>query len=254
MSISRPTLAIASLGAASLLALQLANAADPDRLAELKATLLERYPTAGIVDVRPAAAPNLFEVFAGTQLVYTDAKGDFLIMGPLYETRSKRDLTAERLAERTRIDFRKLPFDRAIKLVSGKGTREIAVFSDPDCPYCRQLEKDLAAVPDLTVFVFPFPLESLHPGSTARARAIWCSADRGKAWRQWLIDQVEPTPQAKCAPDPIDELQAYGKGLYINSTPTLYDVSGRRILGAPNREQLEALLQPPAATPSAAAR
>jgi thiol:disulfide interchange protein DsbC len=247
------TAAASSLLAALLSTAVMADAdADSKTLATIQQTIESRYPGLSIVDVRPAPLPGLYEVFTGTDIVYADKTGDHLIAGHLVETRTRKDLSAEAVDARNAIDFETLPFDRAIPIIKGKGTRRMAIFADPDCPYCQKLEKELESVQDVTAYVFLYPLADLHPKALERSKAIWCSQDRTAAWNGWLVKQIEPQAEA-CSGDPIAELAALGKSLRITSTPTMFFESGKRVAGAPSASQLETLLtnNAPASKPKA---
>jgi thiol:disulfide interchange protein DsbC len=206
--------------------------------ATIKKTLESRYPGAHILGVQPAAIPGLYEVFMEGQIVYVDASADYLLMGPLVDTQTRANLTEARLNDLGRIDFRTLPLNRAIKVVKGNGSRVFAVFSDPDCPFCLELEKTLLSVNDVTMYVFLYPIASLHPQAPAKAHTIWCAKDRAAAWSQWMHEKKLPAA-ATCAGDPIDELQQLGNRLSINSTPTLFFANGRRVAGAIPAQELE---------------
>ena len=199
--------------------------------ATLKQTIESRFPGSHVLDVQPATISGLYEVFMGDQIVYSDATGDHLIVGSILDTRTKENLTQARLNEYGKIDFSSLPLQRAIKIVKGNGSRKFAVFSDPDCPYCQQLEKTLLSVNDTTMYVFLFPIAGLHPQAPMKAHAIWCAPDHSAAWNQWMHEKIMP-PAKTCAGDPIDALQKLGDELHINSTPTLFFADGSRVAGA----------------------
>jgi thiol:disulfide interchange protein DsbC len=213
-------------------------ASSPDVATTLKQTIEARFPGAHVLDVRPSAVPGLYELFMGDQIVYADAAGDYLIVGSMLDTQTKQNLTEARLNDHGKIDFSVLPLERAIKIVKGNGSRRFAVFSDPDCPFCQELEKTLLSVTDITMYVFLYPIASLHPQAPAKAHAIWCAADRQQAWTQWMHEKKLP-PAKACSGDPIDALQKLGDTLHINSTPTLFFVDGRRVAGAIPASQLE---------------
>jgi thiol:disulfide interchange protein DsbC len=219
-------------------------AAKPDAAATIRHNIESRFPGAHILDVRPSAIPGLYELFMGDQIVYSDAAGDYLIVGSMVDTQTKQNLTEARLNDHGKIDFSVLPLDRAIKIVKGNGSRKFAVFSDPDCPFCQQLEKSLLPVTDITMYVFLYPIASLHPQAPAKAHAIWCAADRSQAWTQWMHEKKLP-PAKTCSGDPIDALQKLGDTLHINSTPTLFFADGRRVAGAITTAELEKLLTVP---------
>jgi thiol:disulfide interchange protein DsbC len=213
-------------------------ATSQDVAANIKRTIESRYPGAHVLDVRPAAIPGLYEVFLGDQIVYTDPAGDYLIVGSMIDTQTHQNLTEARLNDRGKIDFKTLPLNQAIKVVKGNGSRVFAVFSDPDCPFCQQLEKSLLSVTDITMYVFLFPIASLHPQAPAKAHAIWCAPDRAQAWSDWMHEKKLP-PAKACSGDPIDSLQKLGDTLHINSTPTLFFANGSRTAGAMPAAELE---------------
>jgi thiol:disulfide interchange protein DsbC len=222
--------------------------------AAIKQTLQARFKDVQIVDVRPSPVAGLYEVFTGNGIAYADATGNYLLVGQLLDTRTRKDLTAERLNERNAVAFDTLPLAQAIKVVKGNGKRRMAVFSDPDCPYCKQLEKTLASVTDVTVYTFLYPIADLHPDAPKKAHDIWCAKERGEVWTQWM--QTGKTFEAaadSCKSDPIESLQALGKKLHVNSTPTLFFASGKRAAGALAAPELEQMLNAPAAPPKAAA-
>lgn len=84
-------------------------------------------------------------------------------------------MTEERIAELGKIDVKSLPLNQAIKYVKGKGERTLYIFSDPDCPYCQRLEQNMVGVDNVTVYIFLYPLTSLHPNAEKVSNQIWCS-------------------------------------------------------------------------------
>jgi thiol:disulfide interchange protein DsbC len=218
-----------------------ALAGTPDTATTIKQTIESRFPGAHVLDVQPSAMPGLYEIFMGDQIVYSDAAADYIVMGPMVDAQTHTNLTEARLNDRGKIDFSSLPLNRAIKIVKGNGSRQFAVFSDPDCPFCQELEKSLLSVTDVTMYVFLFPIASLHPQAPARAHAIWCAKDRSQAWNDWMHDRKVP-PAASCSGDPIDALQKLGDTLHINSTPTIFFANGKRQAGALSAKDLESAL------------
>jgi thiol:disulfide interchange protein DsbC len=215
--------------------------------------LLERlqslYPSTRISAVHPTTWPGVFEVAMGANLAYVDATGRYFLFGHLYDMRQQRDLTAERKDAMARIDFGSLPLADALTEVRGKGTRTLAIFSDPDCPYCRRLETELRGLDDITIHTFLMPLASLHPGAHAKAVSVWCATDRLATWQALMLRDALP-PQADC-PHPVDRNIALGEQLGINGTPTLIAGDGRVLAGAASREQIESWLSSPSTSAGA---
>jgi hypothetical protein len=78
--------------------------------ANLKKTLAERIPQLDKIDeIRPTPMQGLYEVRIGTDLFYTDAKGNYLIQGELIDTKARRNLTEDRITKLTAVDFKDLP-------------------------------------------------------------------------------------------------------------------------------------------------
>jgi len=222
--------------------------------ARIKATLEQRYPNTTIEAVHASTTiAGWYEVVTATDIAYSDAKAELLLVGSLTDTRSKENLSARRWEQLHAIDFKSLPFDRAIKVVKGDGSRKLAVFADPDCPYCRKLEQELQGFPNLTVYIFLFPIAELHPDANRHAEQIWCAADAATSWASWVLEQKAPV-EAKCASTPIAELAALGARLKITGTPTMFTVDGNRVVGAIDKDELERrLTEASAATRVAAA-
>jgi hypothetical protein len=152
----------------------------------MTARLKQMYPATRIERVDPSEIPALYEVVMGQNVAYTDASGRYFVFGHLFDMQTQRDLTAERLEKQQRVAFSELPFADAIKTVRGNGERVLAVFSDPDCPYCQRLESELEKLDNLTLYTFAYPLESLHPEAKDKAVSVWCAPDRARAWAELM--------------------------------------------------------------------
>jgi thiol:disulfide interchange protein DsbC len=215
--------------------------------ASIRAEFLKKYPQANVESITKTPYLGLYEMLVDGEVIYTDADFNYLIVGSIIETKTKTNLTDARQREiedkklkALAFPFDQLPFDLAIKKVKGDGSRKVAVFSDPDCPFCRRLEKDLEKVTDVTIYIFLFPIEQLHPKAPEMSRAIWCSPDRVKAWDEYMLKGIAPK-SAKCD-NPVDKLVAYGQSKKINGTPTIFFADGKRIPGAIPAERFQELL------------
>lgn len=223
-----------------LLALSFTQSALSDE-SVVRKNLQNKFPGAEIQSVAKTPINGLYEVVLEGQMLYADEKADYVLVGNLVEVKTQRNLTAERMRDLFKVNFDALPFDKAIKVVKGNGKRRIAVFSDPDCPFCRKLEKDLEGVDNVTIYTFLYPIEGLHPDATAKAKAIWCAPDRAKAWSDMMLRNTLPKNNGKCK-NPVDEIVALGQKLRISGTPTIIFSDGRVVPGAVPPEQLEKLM------------
>lgn len=225
---------------------------NPEIAATIKKTLDSRFPGTTVTGVEPSPLPGLYEVYVGGKIYYSDASADHVVVGgSIIDTRTKTDLTDARLQELGTIDFKSLPFDKAIKIVHGNGSRQLAAFEDPDCPFCQKLEQELATIKDTTVYVFLFPIDTLHPQASKHAHEIWCAPDRAAAWTSWLTQRkAPPAASGSCQKDPTGELAKLGDKLFIDGTPTMFLANGHRVGGAIPTDQLEKLLVASSGPPS----
>jgi thiol:disulfide interchange protein DsbC len=213
--------------------------------AQIRKTLEPKLGGAKIEGVQPAPVSGLWEVRVrtdrGLRILYTDAAAVYVIDGSIHDLRTNRDLTEERLRKLNAIKFESLPLDLAVKVQRGNGKRVLAMFSDPYCPACRNFERVLAQTDDITIYVFMYPV--IRPENVDHSRAVWCSADRAKAW---LDLAAAPRPKVPDAPsscaNPVDRLLELGQKLGVNSTPTLFFANGERMAGGLRSEDLKEML------------
>ena len=208
--------------------------------AQIRRVLEAKLGGAKIEGIQPAPMPGLYEVRfrgpSGVQVVYTDANASYIVSGKIYglfgdlvaRARTDRDLTEERLRKLNAIRFDSLPLEQAVKVQRGNGTRVLAMFSDPYCPACKQFEQTLQQLDDITIYVFMYPV--IRPELSEQSKAVWCSPDRSKAWLDLALRGNRPSANSACE-SPVDKNLALGRGLGVNSTPTLIFVNGERVAG-----------------------
>ena len=238
-------LAIAALGLAAFV-----GAAHADDAAIRKA-LEPKLGGVRIDAILPTPIPGLFEIQFrtpdGVQVIYSDSTGNYAIQGNMYDFRSDRNLTEEKLRKLNVVKFDSLPLDLAVKIQRGNGKRVMAMFSDPYCPYCQQFEKTLQQIDDVTIYVFMYPI--IRPQNADHSKAVWCSPDRAKAWLDLALHTKRPAAAATCD-NPVDKVLELGRSLRINSTPTLILANGERIAGGLPLADMRDLLDQASAAPA----
>jgi thiol:disulfide interchange protein DsbC len=197
-----------------------------------RVTSVSATPYAGIYEV----------VINNSQIGYTDAKGQVFIAGNMFDFKTSANLSERRLEELRRVDFSKLPLDKAIVKVKGNGARKLAVFSDPDCPFCKRLEPELEKLENVTIYTFLYPLTGLHPDAMRKATLVWCSADRVQAWDDLMLRGKLPEGGNLSCATPILEIIDLAKTLGINGTPGIVFADGQMVPGMLPLEQIEARL------------
>jgi len=231
------TIRQAALGALLVAAVFAAGAQDLDKI---RKNLQEHLPKLGKVDeVTKTPMPGVFEVRIGMDLFYTDAEGNYIIQGEMIDARQQRNLTEERQDKLLAIPFNQLPLKDAFMLIRGNGKRRIAVFEDPNCPYCKRFEQDLQKVNNVTIYWFLYPI--LGPDSTDKSRNLWCSKDKAGAWLDWML-RGKPAPEANCDTAAVARNVEFGRKYKVTGTPTMILEDGRRVPGAVPASEVEKLL------------
>lgn len=205
---------------------------------EIRQSLQNNLPGINSID-RISKAPylGLYEVVIGNQLLYTDAEGRYLIDGSIIDLKTRDNLSELRRRELFAIDFSKLPLDLAVKRVKGNGKRKLAIFEDPQCGFCKKLEKELAQVDDVTLYYFLYPM---FKGSDEMVRNTLCSKDPLKTRTELMLNGTRP-PAKKCNTR-TDEVVALARKLDVNGTPHLIFGDGIQISGFLVAGELEKLL------------
>jgi thiol:disulfide interchange protein DsbC len=210
--------------------------------ATIKKNVEPRLGGAKIESIKETPYGGLYELRVAGDILYTDKKGDYLIIGHVYDAKTTRDLTRERIDDINKIKFSDLPLDSAIKQVKGDGKRVIAVFEDPNCGYCKRLRQTtLKDLNNVTIYTFMYNI--LSEDSFVKSKNIWCSPDRSKAWDEWMISgKAAPVAAASCQ-TPNDKVLALGQKLKIQGTPAIFFADGSRIPGAVDQATLEKKLE-----------
>lgn len=225
--------------AALTLACGFAAPAQADEAAIRKA-IAERLPDFPKIDeVTKTPIPGLYEIRFGADVFYTDEDGAYIIDGQMVDTKSRANLTEQRIAKLTAIDFKSLPLADAIVWKQGTGERKLVVFADPNCGYCKKFERDLQSVKNVTVYTFLYPI--LGGDSPQKSRAIWCAKDRTAAWRDWMIKgtPVSDTPPANCDAAAVQRNALLGRKYKITGTPALVFEDGTKRPGAIDADAVE---------------
>lgn len=227
-----------SLAAALLLTVSV-HAQD---LEKIKKNIEAKMGGAKIEALTKTPYAGLFEAVSEGEIFYVGAEGDMAFFGNIIDLKTERNITAERGKEVAAAGFAKLPLDAAIKTVRGNGSRKVAVFTDPDCPYCKQLEKELIDVNNVTVYTYLFPLDQLHPDARNKSKAIWCSPDKSKAWLDFMLKNTALKDAPANCEVPFAKIEELGRKYKVRGTPLVLFASGEKVPGSVKKETIEKML------------
>jgi thiol:disulfide interchange protein DsbC len=236
----KKTLLALALAASALTSFAAQPAMDPEA-AQVLMKLKQSYPSTTFGNIEKSQLPGVFEVTMGKNIAYTDKDGRYFLFGSVYDMQTRQDLTAPKREALNKIDVSKLPLADAIVTKRGNGARTIYLFSDPDCPFCKRLEPELAKVDNVTIYTFLFPIDSLHPDARNKAESIWCSKDRSASWSSAMI--TGQLPESKKCANPVERNVALAEKLNIRGTPYLMSADGRSLPGAAPAEKINAWLE-----------
>ncbi len=217
-------------------------AVDANVDATIRKNIADRMPDFPKIDeITKTPIVGLFEIRVGSEVFYADEQADHVITGHIIDTRSRDNLTEQRLNKLTAIDFSTLPLKDAMLIKQGTGERKLVVFADPNCGYCKRFERDLVNAKDVSVYTFLYPI--LGPDSVAKSRDIWCAKEPGKAWRDWMLNGTAPARNmGKCDTAALDRNTEFGRKHRLQGTPAIVFEDGTRVPGAIPLDKLEAQL------------
>lgn len=121
----------------------------------------------------------------------------------------------------------KWPTERAVKIKLGDGRFHIAVFADPNCPWCKRFfEESVTKVNDIEFYCFLNPV--LGEDSADLSASIMASKDPGKAWLDWVMEEKKPTAKgSKLQYDMLAENSSLAEALGVETVPGIFLANGK---------------------------
>lgn len=209
--------------------------------ASIRNAVQAQFPEHKIDSLKKAPFLGLYEVVLGDDVFYVDEKAEFFFFGHVVDAKTRVSLTNERVQEiknARRVPLDTLPLQYAIKTVKGDGTRKLAVYTDPNCPYCKKLEKELLSIDNITIYTLLYPVLN---GSLELSKKIWCADNQIKAWDDFMLRNVAPA--SKECETPLDALIKSGRENKVSGTPTLIFADGSIVGGLIPAAAIEEKLQ-----------
>ena len=205
----------------------------------VKTNLAKNSPDVNIQNIQTTEMKGIYSGSLNGQVVYLNDDAQHIIAGSMVRLKDKQNLTKNLLVQQNSLDWKKLPLNDAIKIVKGNGKRQIAVFTDPNCPYCKQLEAELKKLNNVTIHIFVL---AFKPQSVAPSKKIFCEKNPAQAWDDLITKGYEPTSQKTCE-NPVERNLSLARILGINGTPTIVFENGFKVSGAYPADQIEQIFK-----------
>ena len=187
--------------------------------------------------IRPAPMAGLYEVQIGTDVLYVNETANFLCSGLAGDLEKGRDLTRERKeALVAEMEAPVMPalwsgesLNDAVKLVKGKGTARSSCLK-------TRIAAIAKAAPELRRDGRHHRLHlhggAVEPGFRPKARDLWCSADRIKAYDDWMLRSKAPAAADKACADPTQRVAGLiAKRLGVGPVPHVVFADGSKNVG-----------------------
>lgn len=205
----------------------------------VKTNLTKQHPNLKIENIQATEMKGIYSGSMDGQVVYVGEDTQHILIGSMFRLSDQKNLTKDLMLKKNSIDWKKLPLQDAVKTVRGNGKRQIAVFSDPNCPYCKQLETELTKLNDVTIYTFIYPIKTQ---SIAVSKQVFCEKDPALAWSNLIAKGIQPSSKKTCA-NPIERNLSLGKSLALNGTPAIIFSNGFKVMGAYPAQEIEKMWQ-----------
>ena len=201
----------------------------------VKSNLTKQHPKLNIENIQITDMKGIYSGSMDGQVVYVGEDAQHILVGSMYRLSDQKNLTKDLVLKQNSIDWKKLPLQDAVKSVRGNGKRQIAIFSDPNCPYCKQLETELSKLNDVTIYTFIYPIKNQ---SIAVSKQVFCEKAPALAWSNLISKGIQPSSKKTCA-NPIERNLSLGKSLGLNGTPAIIFSNGFKVMGSHPAQEIE---------------
>ena len=208
-------------------------------VATVSKNIKQQHPQLKLDNIQATEMKGIYSASMDGQVVYLNEDAQHILAGSMIRLKDQHNLTKDLLIQQNSVDWKKLPLQDAIKSVRGTGKRQIAIFSDPNCPYCKQLEAELKKLDNITIYTFILPLKAQ---SVAPSKQVYCEKNPALAWENLITKAQLPTSQTSCA-NPVERNMALAHRLGVNGTPAIIFSNGFKVMGAYPAAQIEQIFK-----------
>jgi len=204
---------------------------------------LEPVLPAGPDSITPSPIDGVYEVSAGSRVVYVSADGRYVLQGDLIDLKKQVNVTeARRSAGRADV-LKEMDEDSMIVFApEGEAKHTVTVFTDIDCPYCRKLHQEVGKMNEMGIEVryMAYPRAGVGSASYGKAVSVWCADDRQEAMS--TAKNGGKVEQKSCD-NPVKQHMVMADKVGVRGTPAIFLEDGRMLPGYVPAERLAKILE-----------
>ncbi|WP_018934808.1 DsbC family protein [Thioalkalivibrio sp. ALJ24] len=188
-------------------------------------------PDAQIDAIEDTPLDGIKAVRYGTEVFYVSEDGRYVIQGNMIDLETRENLT-EQVAGGARAELFGAIDDSELVVYEPNGeTRAVLnIFTDPNCPYCRDIHADLPEYLEAGVKVRYLMFPVLGQDSPEIMNRTWCADDRQEAMDRAKEGDRLTDLDGSCA-TPQDEHMQLARDLGVRGTPALFTGDGQMMAG-----------------------
>jgi thiol:disulfide interchange protein DsbC len=207
----------------------------------VRSMLKKAMPSIKIDVIKASEVKGLYEVTAGTNILYISEDGKYLLQGHLVDIEARKDLTEEKLAGARKMAIEKLADDQIITFKADDSKYTVSIFTDIDCGYCRKLhaEMDQYLAEGISVQYLFFPRAGKGSDSYNKAVNVWCADDHQNAL---TAAKKGEEVESKTCENPVDEHMQLAVDFEVRGTPMIVTGKGNVFPGYVPAKRLAAAL------------
>ncbi|MFN2382366.1 MAG: DsbC family protein [Guyparkeria sp.] len=211
----------------------------------ITASIEQNMPGVPVDSIEETPAKGIYELISNGQIAYVTADGKYLIAGDLIDVENRQNLTQGKQDSQRLAVLEEVPGER--KLVypaEGEAKHSITILTDPTCPFCDKLHKELPKLSKAGVEVTYILTPRQGPGSKGFevSSKVACADDPKSALDQAM--KGGSVDAKACRNDMIEENMTLSNRLGMSGTPYTILPNGAAMPGyRPANDMLQAIEQ-----------
>ncbi len=196
------------------------------------------------ISIKPAEMQGLYAIELDSgELLYSDAKGEFFMIGALYQLSEKEGFVnlTEGKRKSQRQEMLAQIEDKDIIVFPAEGERKatLTVFTDVSCGYCRKLHEEVPTLNKMGIQVnyLAFPRQGVGSRPYQVMESIWCAVPEKRNEMMTAAKTGGSVEPARCESPVLAQLML-GQSIGVTGTPALVFEDGTLLPGYLPAKQL----------------